>query len=144
MGANPVLTARQLDGDRMAVAIRGHLLTTDQPVEDGGGDSAPTPTELFLAGLTACVGFYAQRFLRRHQLSTEGLEVSCDWEWAEGPHRVGPIRLDIDAPSLTLELAPAFRRVVEHCTVHNTLLNPPTVEIDLAPAALPVAAGARR
>ena len=37
------ITVRHLDGDRFAIAIRDHTLTVDQPVADGGTDTAPTP-----------------------------------------------------------------------------------------------------
>ena len=123
------IIVRHVGGDRLRIAVRGHELFTDQPVGDGGDDSAPTPTELFVAGLAGCVAFYAQRFLRRHGLSTEGFTVSCSYAWAEGPHRVGEIDLTVDAPSLTQEKRRAFELVVEHCTVHNTLMKPPVVRI---------------
>lgn len=66
------LVVRHLEGDRFRVEIRGHAVEVDQPIEDGGDDKAPTPTELFAASLASCVGFYAERFLRRHDLPVEG------------------------------------------------------------------------
>lgn len=119
-------------GDRLRIGVRGHELGADQPVEDGGEDTAPTPTELFLASLTACVAFYAERFLRRHQLSTQGLKVICGYGWAAKPNRVGEIDLTIEAPGITAAKREAFFRVVEHCTVHNTLEHPPEVRIRVA------------
>jgi putative redox protein len=120
-------------GDRLQIEVRGHELSADQPVEDGGVDSAPTPTELFLASLAACVAFYAERFLRRHNLGTEGLRVGCTYAWAENPHRVGEIELTVDAPGVPAAKREAFTRVIEHCTVHNTLAHPPEVRIHVAP-----------
>jgi putative redox protein len=119
-------------GDRLRIEMRGHELFTDQPIEDGGEDTAPTPTELFLGGLASCVAFYAERFLRRHGLTAEGLTVSCTYRWAENPHRVGQIDLDVDAPGLSQEKLEAFKRVIDHCTVHNSLLQPPAVRIVVA------------
>jgi putative redox protein len=116
-------------GDRLRIDVRGHELSADQPVRDGGEDTAPTPTELFLASLTACVAFYAERFLRRHQLSTEGLRVSCEYGWATNPSRVGEIDLAVEAPGVTAAKREAFTRVIEHCTVHNTLEHPPALRI---------------
>jgi len=52
---------RHLGGDRLGISVRAHELFADQPVGEGGEDSAPTPTELFLASLAACVAFYAER-----------------------------------------------------------------------------------
>ena len=116
-------------GDRLRINVRGHEVVSDQPVEDGGSDAGPTPTELFVASLGACVAFYAERFLRRNALSTDGLKVECTYLWAESPHRVGEIQLVVEAPGLTDAKRAAFSRVVEHCTIHNTLLHPPAVRI---------------
>ncbi len=126
-----MIAVTYMGGDRMHIDVRGHKLSADQPVEDGGGDTAPTPTELFLAGLTACVGFYAERFLRRHNLSTEGLRIGCAFDWAENPHRVGAIELTVAAPGITAAKREAFMRVIEHCTVHNTLAHPPEIRINV-------------
>ncbi len=116
-------------GDRLKVDIRGHEVYTDQPVADGGQDTAATPTELFVAGLAACIAYYAERFLRRNQLTTDGLRVTCDFRWAENPHRVGAIDVLVDAPGLTAAKRAAFERVIEHCAVHSTLRHPPQVTI---------------
>ncbi len=127
----PAIVVTHLGRDQLRIEARGHVMFADQPVEDGGDDTAPTPTEIFLSGLTACVAFYAERFLRRHKLPTVGLTVSCDYAWVENPHRVSAIELVVEAPGLTAEKREAFLRVIEHCMVHNTLLVPPNVRINL-------------
>jgi putative redox protein len=132
--SNASISVRYLGGDRLSIETRGHELTTDQPVDDGGEDTAPTPTELFLGGLAGCIGYYAQRFLRRHGLPAEGLTVTCSYIWAENPHRVGAIELTVDAPGLTADRREAFSRVIEHCTVHNTLRQPPELRIRVTTA----------
>jgi len=126
---NAVIRAEHLVGDRLLTTVRGHELYSDQPIEDGGEDTAATPTEIFLAGLAGCVAFYAERFLRRNGLTTEGLAVTCDYAWAENPHRIGEISLDVEVPGLTVEKREAFTRVIQHCTLHNTLLRPPEVRL---------------
>ena len=72
-------------GDSFVIDVRAHFLTVDQPYADGGQDLGPTPTELFVASLAGCVGFYAERFLRRHGIAPDGLRVECDFEMASGP-----------------------------------------------------------
>jgi putative redox protein len=126
-----MITVTHAGRDRLRIEVRGHELFADQPVEDGGEDTAPTPTELFLAGLAACVAFYAERFLRRHNLDTQGLNVRCTYDWAENPHRVGEVDLLVEAPGVTPARRDAFARVIEHCTVHNTLEHPPEVRIQV-------------
>jgi putative redox protein len=121
-----------LGGDRFAVQIRGHTITVDQPVGDGGEDTAPTPTELFVAGLASCVAFYARRYLARHDLPTEGLTVCTDYTVGGRPARVSDIAIRITPPpGLPPERRDAFLAVASHCTVHNTLHEPPAVEITL-------------
>jgi putative redox protein len=117
-------------GDIFEIGVRSHLLLVDQPVDDGGTDTAPTPTEMFVAGVASCVAFYARRYLDRHRLPTDGLAVTADYAMGERPARVGEIRLSLRIPDGVPEdrRAPLLA-VASHCTVHNTLENPPVVAI---------------
>lgn len=121
------------EGDRFDIRIRNHALIVDQPFEDGGTDSGPTPTELFVASLAGCVAYYAARFLRRHHVPTEGLRVACGWSMSsDSPHRVEAIDLNVLTSSqLDDKQIERLRAVVERCTVQNTLNVPPKVRIEL-------------
>ena len=130
----PAVRVTSEGGDRLAIRVRGHSMQADQPAADGGGDTGPTPTEIFVAGLGACIAYYAERFLRRGGLSTEGLEVACEYDWAENPHRVGAIDVTVTAPGLTDDRREAFERVIDHCAVHNTLRHPPAITVGLTAA----------
>lgn len=122
-------------GDRYRIRIRGHEVLVDQPVDDGGEDTAPTPTELWVAGLAGCVAFYGGRFLRRHDLAGEGFAVDCGFSFAaDRPARVGTIEIVVRLPEgFPEERRKAFESVVEHCTVHNSMHAPPEVKIALEP-----------
>lgn len=115
------------------VTVRGHRLVVDQPADAGGQDSAPTPTELFVASLATCVAFYAGRYLTRHGYSRDGLAVSVGYDMAsDRPARVSGVRLAVRVPAgLPPGRWAALRAVVSHCTVHNSLASPPSVTIDL-------------
>lgn len=127
------LGVRHLDGDRFEIDVRGHVIVVDQPVEDGGTDTAPTPTELFVAGLASCVAFYARRYLVRHDLPVEGLTVRGDFEMGSRPARVASIRVEIGLPDdVPVERHSALLAVASHCTVHNSLDDPPHVTVELA------------
>jgi uncharacterized OsmC-like protein len=134
------ITVRHEGGDRFGIDVRGHRVVVDQPADAGGDDSGPTPTELFVAGLSSCVAFYAERFLRRHDLPVHGLAVDCDFEMSEDrPARVVTVDLRVQLPEgFPEERRPALDRVIEHCTVHNTLRLGTEVRIGLV--ATPVAA----
>lgn len=119
--------------DRYRIGVRGHELWVDQAVEDGGNDSAPTPTELFVAGLASCVAFYAGRFLRRHDLPEEGLGVEAEFAFAKDrPARVDTIGLRVRLPhGIPDERRAALLAVIEHCTVHTSIVRPPEISFEL-------------
>ncbi len=120
-------------GDRFAIDIRDHEVVVDQPPEMHGDDLGPTPTELFIASLASCVGFYARRYLARHHLDAEGLAVEVGYSLATKPSRVGEVTMRIVVPAGIPEIRrDALLAMATHCTVHNTLTTPPAVNITLA------------
>jgi putative redox protein len=131
------IITEHLGADRFAIEIRDHVVTVDQPLHDGGEDTGPTPTELFVAGLVSCVAFYARRYLARHQLPTTGLTVTAQYSFGTHPVRVTDIQITIQPPADLPEdrLAPLLA-MASHCTVHNTLKEPPEVTIGFVEPAL--------
>jgi len=120
-------------GDKFDIIIRGHVVRVDQPVQDRGEDTAPTPTELFIASLASCVAFYARRYLARHDLPTEGLAVETTFAMGSKPARVAGIDVRLIVPDgVPAERLDALLAVASHCTVHNTLESEPEVSITLA------------
>ena len=114
--------------------MRDRRLTVDPPEAVGGGDVGPTRTELFVAGLASCVGFYARRYLRRRRLDAAGLEVTTTW--AVGGARPGSPRTAWR--STCPGHLPDNRRAgllaqATHCTVHNSITHAPRIVITLAP-----------
>ncbi len=127
------VTVRHVEGDAYAVTARGHSMLVDQPAADGGHDAAATPTELLVASLASCVAFYTGRYLLRHGLDHAGLTVTAEFAMAaDRPARVGAVRLQITVPGgIPPQRTDALLAVASHCTVHNTLRQPPEVSIEL-------------
>ncbi len=122
-------------GDKFDINVRGHVVRVDQPVKDRGEDTAPTPTELFIASLASCVAFYARRYLARHNLPTDGLAVEATFEMGAKPARVAGIDMRLMVPEgVPDDRLDALLAVATHCTVHNTLTSAPEVSITLANA----------
>src|SRR5215213_7866278 len=95
----PNLNVTHQNNDRFQLRVRGHRLLCDQPLADGGDDQGPTPTELFVGSLAACVAFYARRFLARHHLDAAGLRVEAAFTMsADRPARVDTITLQLLLP----------------------------------------------
>lgn len=120
-------------GDRFDITVRGHVIRVDQPVSDGGEDTGPTPTELFIASLASCVAFYARRYLNRHDLPTEGLAVEADFRMGSRPARVAQIEVRLTVPAnIPVERRDALLAVASHCTVHNSLTTAPEILVAFA------------
>ena len=120
-------------GEAYEIAVRGHRILVDQPADAGGGDLAPTPTELFAASLASCIAFYAGRYLTRHGYSRDGMAVEAQFDLAtDRPARVAAVRLTLHVPAgVPRERWAALQAVASHCTVHNTLEQPAHVDITL-------------
>ncbi|WP_437065145.1 OsmC family protein [Streptomyces sp. enrichment culture] len=119
-------------GDAYEIRVRGHVVTVDQPLSDGGKDSGPTPVELFVAAIASCAAHYAGRFLDRHGVDRGGLSVRAEYRMAdERPARVATLSLTLLAPALPPQRLAAMRAVVSHCTVTNTLAQAPEVSLEV-------------
>jgi putative redox protein len=123
--------------DEFAVLVRDNLIHVDQPIEAGGGDAGPTPTELFVASLAACAAFYARRYLARHGLPADGLDVTANSTMSDRPPaRVTGITVRITPPAaLPEQRRKALIAVADHCTVHNSMMRTPETRIDVDQAA---------
>lgn len=117
-------------GDRFRIKIRDHDVVVDQP---GSGDAGPTPTELFVASLVSCAAFYARRFLARRGVGDGELSVTGAFTWAEDHSRVTAVAIHVEAArGIPEDLHPALARVVEHCTVHESIAKHVEVTWDFA------------
>jgi ribosomal protein S12 methylthiotransferase accessory factor len=110
--------------------IPGFTIRTDQPVGAGGGGTAPSPFDLFLASIGACAGFYALRFCQGRGISTEGLAVSLEDRRDGGHGMVTEVRLEVSLPDgFPEKYRDALLRAVDQCSVKRHLLQPPRFEV---------------
>lgn len=122
-----------LDKVKFSIQSRSHTVFCDQPAENGGEDTGMTPPEFLLASLGSCAAFYAVEYLRTRNLAQSGVEVSVTADKLKQPARLGNFRVHVVCPvSLTEEQTAGLMRSVHHCLVHNTLLTPPEIKIELA------------
>jgi putative redox protein len=115
---------------QFSISIRGHEITVDQPRLGGGDDAGPMPTELFVASLASCVAFYGRSFLHRRELPDD-VNVTASWWMELRPARVTRIILEVEAANVPAHRQEAFRRAIEHCTVHNTLGDLPEISFEI-------------
>jgi putative redox protein len=57
---------------------RHHVWHADEPAEDGGGDSAPTPMEMLLGALGSCIVITVHLYANRKKWPLEKVEVNLE------------------------------------------------------------------
>ncbi len=134
------VTVEHLGALQFEIKARQHVILSDQPPENGGHDEGMTPPELLLASLGSCAGFYAAQYLRKHKLAIEGTRVRVTADKLKDPARIDNFHIEIEAPTaLTDQHRAGVENAVHHCLIHNTLLNPARMAIEITypvPAAL--------
>ncbi|MGA7559467.1 MAG: OsmC family protein [Terriglobales bacterium] len=129
------ITVEHLGAVQFEIKARRHTIVSDQPPENGGHDEGMTPPELLLASLGSCVGFYAAQYLRKHKLATEGTRVRVTADKLKDPARIDNFRIEIEtSAALTPQHRDGVENAAHHCLIHNTLLHPPKMQIEVAPA----------
>jgi uncharacterized OsmC-like protein len=132
-----------LDQVRFSIQSRTHTIVCDQPEENGGQDVGMTPPEFLLASLGSCAAYYAVQYLKTRNLldtgNQTGVEVTVTAEKMKAPARLGQFDIQVTCPvPLTEAHRDGMLRSVHACLIHNTLLNPPQINIELALPALAV------
>ena len=127
-----LITISRADGSKFDVRVRGHQVASDMSIKDGGQDAAPSPVELFAGSLGVCIAMMVQNYCDRHGYTDGDVGVSLTLELADSPKRVGAIVVDVELPNgLPEDKKDAVKRMIELCPVHETLRNPPRLDIDI-------------
>ncbi len=126
------VTVEHLGAVQFEIKARQHTISCDQPAENGGYDEGMTPPELLLASLGSCAGFYAAQYLRKYNLATEGTRVRVTADKVKDPARVDNFVIEIETGiELNEQHRAGVERAVHHCLIHNTLMHPPQMRIDV-------------
>lgn len=113
-------------GSRVDAEYKGFVIETDQPVREGGTNSAPAPFDYFLASIGTCAGIYVLRFLTQRNLSTRGVSVTLKTTKDPKSKMVSQIEITVAVPDgFPDKYEPALIRAVNLCSVKKHILDPP-------------------
>jgi ribosomal protein S12 methylthiotransferase accessory factor len=109
-------------GKRVDALYKGFRVSTDQPEDAGGTNSAPSPFDLFLASLGTCAGYFVLSFCQRRGLPTDGISLTLNAVRDAGGHRLSRIEIGMTLPSdFPAEMADACARAADQCAVKSYL-----------------------
>jgi putative redox protein len=119
------------DGGKVITAhSHGHIIRTDQPLNGGGQDSAPSPFELFLASIGTCAGIYVKSFCDNRNIPADNIKIIQSAEFDKESGLPVNIKLDIKLPADFPEKYKAsVINVAELCKVKKTMANPPAFQV---------------
>jgi len=126
-----LITVTRKNALQFGIRVRGHDVTSDYSENDGGRDGGPSPVELFAGSLGACIAMMAQSYCQRHGYDGD-VGVSLTLELADKPKRIGGIVVDLELPEgFPEDKMDVVRRMAERCPIHETLKDPPRVDIEI-------------
>lgn len=112
---------REGGGFRHSVHVRDHLLTVDEPLDQGGGDTGPSPQELLAVSLASCTAITMEMYAARKGWELGHVEVDVEYTAAERgcPTKFELVlRLPEDVPADQVE---RLRAIATKCPVHRAL-----------------------
>jgi ribosomal protein S12 methylthiotransferase accessory factor len=139
------LNIRFPGGLAVEAELDGYTVRTDQPEAIGGGGTAPSPFDLFLASIGTCAGYYALRFCQARGLATDDVTLKVKADKDPAVRRVTHVDIELELPP---DFPPRYReaivRATDQCSVKKHLLYPPQIEVTArtfvtSPAAIAVA-----
>jgi putative redox protein len=119
------------DGGKVITAhLNGHTIRTDQPVKNRGGNTAPSPFDLFIAAIGTCAGIYVKSLCDQRGIPSENIKIIQSVEYNEETKLPVNIKLDIKLPSdFPEKYESAVISAAELCLVKKTISNPPKFEV---------------
>jgi uncharacterized OsmC-like protein len=115
-----------------SIRVRGHEVGSDLSEKDGGRDQGPSPVELLAGSLGVCIAMMVQGYCDRHGYTDGDVGVSLTLELADTPKRVGGIVVDVELPKdVPEDKKDVIRRIAARCPVHETLRNPPRLDVEI-------------
>jgi len=119
-------------GARVDATIGSFTVETDQPPEYGGGATAAAPFDLFLVSIATCAGIFALKFCQARKLSTEGLDLTMDWQGHKSDPSLASVRLRLTLPKgFPEKYRDGIVKAMDLCAVKRTIQCPPQFSTEL-------------
>lgn len=143
----PPIVVKLEEGYRTAIQIRNHTVIVDEPVDAGGTNAGPTPLEVFVGMLGACIAVTTKAYANRKNWPLEDVTVELSMERIKRenyPAYTGDApyihefreKIHFEGP-LSDEQKARLMQIAGKCPVHVALDNPVFFVEELVDEALP-------
>ena len=130
----PRITAALAGGTGVTLSNGRHTWSADEPADEGGTDSGPTPYEMLLGSLAACTAITLSLYASHKGIELESVEAAyefdrvhaedcedCEEETTGFIDRIGSsVRITGSFDESQME---RLTQIVSRCPVHKTLEN---------------------
>lgn len=130
------------EGYQSIITSGGHTVITDEPVSAGGQDLGPTPMQLFLGSLGACIAITVKLYASRKEWPLDGVDVDVQMVRFKGMEYaayqgtedfVHEFKVKVDLKGdLTDEQRTRLMEIAGKCPVHRAITSPAFVFHEMA------------
>ena len=106
-------------------------------IEAASRDQSYSPFHMLGSALGMCTFSVLQSWGSNKSIAVDDLRIDVSWNFIEGEHRIGSMKVRLEWPSLSAELWPRAIRAASLCGVHKTLTNTIEVSVDAVGAQSP-------
>ena len=118
------------DGKKVNADFNGHIIKTDQPIQAGGGGTAPAPFDLFLASIGTCAGIYVKSFCDQRGIPTDKIRIIQTMDYNQETRLIGGIKLEIKLPAdFPDKYKDAVINSANLCAVKKHLVKAPEIKV---------------
>ena len=116
-------------GRAVEATVGGHTVRADQPVDGGGGGTAPSSSDLFLASIAMCAAYYVLDFCLERKIPTDRISVIMTTHKNEKTKLMDRIELKINLPpEFPEKYDKAVVRAADLCWVKKNIQKAPVFE----------------
>lgn len=125
------------EGYKTIISSGGHAIISDEPLSAGGQDLGPTPMQLLLGSLGACVAITVKLYAERKGWTLEGVDVDVAMERFKGIEYPGyqgdedfvhEFKVAVDLKGeLSGEQRARLMEIAGKCPVHRAITMPAVV-----------------
>ncbi len=119
-----------LENQKLKAHFDTFSILSDQPLDNLGENTAPSPFDYFLASVAMCAGYFTKAYCRPRNINTEGIEIKeVITKDPDNKYKIH-FKIEVKFPEhIGQKDREGIIRSIEGCTVKKAILNSPTFEV---------------